>query len=312
LTNYSGAGGGGAGSAGANANANNGPRSGGSGVSSSISGSAVTYASGGTGGARSGSDYTPGNGTNGRGDGGDGAPCVAATDKDGARGGSGIVIISYVSALYPAPTYVPGVYGQAINFNNTLSAAGADPNCYATYDVSSFNLSSNSATMSLWLNSGLAYPGTAGTTPFYVNLQGASYNGLYTSGASSNITFRIGSRPINVGTQVTQTGVWSHHCAVFSNVGADTSNTTTTYYVNGSLVGSANNTVQSFTTLNLGCQNSGSDGALCSIDDVRLFKTALSADQVQTIYAAQGMPNQLSFSGTGTTYMNGTGTIRFT
>ena len=200
-------------------------------------------------------------------------------------------MISYTAALYPTPTYVTGKYGQAINFNNTLSPSGQDPNCYATYDVSSFNLSSNSAAMSLWLNSGLSYPGTSGTSPFYINLQGSSYNGLYTSGASSNISFRIGSRPIDVGTQPGQTGVWSHHCAVFSNVGAGSSNTITSYYVNGSLAGSANNTIQSLTTLNIGCQDSGSNGALCSIDDVRLFNQALTAAQVRAVYAAQGMPS---------------------
>jgi hypothetical protein len=51
------------------------------------------------------------------------------------------------------------------------------------------------------------------------------------------------------------------------------------------------------------------NGALCSIDDLRLFKTALTAAQVQTIYAAQGMPNQVNLGGSGTTSMRGAGTI---
>jgi hypothetical protein len=183
------------------------------------------------------------------------------------------------------------VYGQAINFNNTLSPAGADPNCYAIYDISAFNLTSNSTTMSLWLNSGLTYPGTTGTTPFYINLNGSSYNALFTSGASSNITCRIGSRPIDVGTWPGQTGVWAHHCVVFSNVGAAASNTITSYYLNGSLVGFANNNIQGFSSLNLGCQSSASNGALCSIDDIRIFNMPLTAAQVQAVYAARGMPS---------------------
>jgi hypothetical protein len=77
---------------------------------------------------------------------------------------------------------------------------------------------------------------------------------------------------------------------VFSNVGAGSSNTITYYYLDGSLIGTANNTVQNFTTMNLGCQGSGSNGALCSIDDVRIFNLPLTAAQVQAIYAAQGMP----------------------
>lgn len=201
-------------------------------------------------------------------------------------------MISYNAALYPAPTYVTGKYGQAINFNNTLSPSGQDPNCYATYDVSSFNLSSNSAAMSLWLNSGLTYPTTAGTTPFYINLQGAGYNALYSAPSTSNIAFRTGASPaVTVGNAAAQTSIWSHYCAVFSNVGAGSSNTITSYYVNGSLAGSANNTIQSLTTLNIGCQDSGSNGALCSIDDVRLFNQALTAAQVRAVYAAQGMPS---------------------
>jgi hypothetical protein len=184
------------------------------------------------------------------------------------------------------------VYRQAISFNNTLSAAGTDPNCYATYDVSDFNLSSNSAAMSLWLNSGLTYPTTAGTTPFYINLQGSAYNALYSAPSTSNIAFRTGASPaVTVGNVAAQTGSWNHHCAVFSNVGAGASNTISSYYVNGSLIGFANNTVQSLTALNLACQNSGANGALCSIDDVRLFNTTLTASQVQAIYAASGMPS---------------------
>ena len=196
-----------------------------------------------------------------------------------------------------APTYVTGIYRRAINFNNTLSPAGADPNCYVTYDVSSFSLSSNSTTVSLWLNSGLTYPTTAGTAPFYVNLQGANYNGLVTLSATSTILFRKGGAPVtNFGSVTAQTGVWQHHCMVFSNVGAvGTSNTFSSYYVNGSLIATANNTIQGFTTLNLGCQNSASNGALCSIDDVRLFNTPLTAMQVQAVYRAQGMPSRTVF-----------------
>jgi hypothetical protein len=295
-----GGGGGGAGGAGAAAGPTNDTRAaGGAGRAYSISGASVTYAQGGAGGSRGGT-ASGATGTTNAGDGGGGGDGNATTN--GGNGGSGIVVISYNAALYPAPTYVTGVYGQAINFNNTLSPADRDPNCYVTYDVSSFNLSSNSAAMSLWLNSGLAYPGTAGTTPFYINLQGGSYNCLYTSGASSNITCRVGSGPINVGTWPGRTGVWDHHCIVFSNVGAGASNTITSYYLNGSVIGSANNSIQTFTGLRLGCQNSVSDGALCSIDDLRLFNTALTAAQVQAVYAAQGMPSVTNWTGTSQSY----------
>jgi hypothetical protein len=288
-TGFSGAGGGGAGGVGVNqtdATTSSVGTAGGAGVVYPIS--VLTYGVGGRGGSRTGG--TSGAiGANNTGNGGGGAGTLAGAT--GGKGGSGRVLISYVSALYPAPTYVPGIYRQAINFNNTLAASGSDPNCYATYNVSSFNLSSNSTTMSLWLNSGLNYPVTSGTNPFYVNLQGGNYNGLYTESATSNISFRTGAAPaITVGNVAAQTGVWTHHCAVFSNIGAGSSNTITTYYANGSLIGTANNNIQSLTTLNIGCQDTGTNGALCSIDDLRLFNTVLTDSQVQSIYLARGMP----------------------
>jgi len=211
-------------------------------------------------------------------------------DSPGYVANMGTTVFTLLSQFFPL--YVTGKYGQAIKFNNILSPSGQTANSYATYDVSSLNLVANSSTMSLWLNSDLSYPTTAGTAPFYVNLQGSSYNGLLTLSATSTISFRKGTAPITtVGSVAAQTGVWQHHCVVFSNVGASASNTITSYYFNGSLVGFANNARQSFTSLNLGCQITGTNGALCSIDDVRLFNTALNATQVQAIYAAQGMPS---------------------
>ena len=299
-TGFSGAGGGGAGGVGVNqtdATTSSLGTAGGPGVSYSITGAAVTYGAGGKGGDRGGTATNGANGAANSGSGGGGAS--SATGATGGKGGSGRVVISYNAALYPAPTYVPGVYGQAINFTNTLSAAGASPNCYVTYDISAFNLSSNSGSMSLWLNSGLTYPTAAGTTPFYINLQGANYNALFSASSTSNIACRTGATPaVTVGNAAAQTSIWNHYCAVFSNVGAGASNTITTYYANGSLIGSANNTIQSFTTLNIGCQTSGSNGALCSVDDVRLFNTALSLAQTQAIYAARGMPGIWNFINT--------------
>jgi hypothetical protein len=214
------------------------------------------------------------------------------------------------SSIQSAPTYVTGIYGKAINFNNTLLASGTAANSYVSYNVSSFGLSSNSGTMSLWLNSGLTYPITSGFNPYYVSLQGATYYSFQTEQASSSISFHTGSSPSVIISNPGQTGVWNHYCAVFSNVGTTgASNTVSYFYFNGSLIGSGNTLSQAFTNLNLGATGSFLNGALCSIDDVRLFKTALTAAQVRTIYAAQGMPNQMSLSGSGTTSMTGTGTI---
>jgi hypothetical protein len=86
--NDAGGGGGGAGGAG-------GVYSGGTGLSSSISGSSITYAAGGT--SNSGST-----GTNGRGSGGGGL-----ASGSGSSGGSGVVIIRYPLDFTPGPTDTP-------------------------------------------------------------------------------------------------------------------------------------------------------------------------------------------------------------
>jgi len=214
-------------------------------------------------------------------------------------------------SLTSAPTYVTGIYGQAISFNNTLLVSGTSANSYVSYDVSSFGLSSNSGTMSLWLNSGLTYPITAGCNPYYIMLQGTTYYSFQTEASRlSNISFHTGSSPAVTISSLGQTGVWNHYCAVFSNVGTTgASNTASYFYFNGTLFGSGNTLSQAFTSLTLGSASSLLNGALCSIDDLRLFKTALTAAQVQTIYAAQGMPNQVNLGGSGTTSMRGAGTI---
>ena len=304
-----GGGGGGAGGAGAAAGGgDNNSAAGGAGLSNSISGAAVTYAAGGSGGSRNGTADGAA-GTTNRGNGGQGGD--GGSTSNGGNGGSGIVIISYVSALYPAPTYVDGIYGQAISFNNTLAASGSPANSYVTYNVTSFGLSSNSGTMSLWLNSGLTYPITVGTNPYYISLTGTTYYSFQTPASGlDKINFQTGSSPNVAIGSAGQTGVWNHYCAVFSNVGTTgASNTASYFYLNGSLVGNGNTLSQAFSGLYLGCNNGLTGGALCSIDDLRLFNTALSAAQVQTIYAAQGMPNQVNLGGSGTTSMRGSGTI---
>jgi len=199
------------------------------------------------------------------------------------------------TALQFAPTYITGIYRQAINFNNTLLASGTAANSYVTYDVSSLGFSSNSGAISLWLNSGLSFPIAAGQNPYYVSFTGTTYYSFQTEQSTSSISFHTGSSPSVAILNPGQTGVWNHYCAVFSNVGTTgASNTASYFYFNGSLIGSGNTLSQSFTSLSLGSASGLVNGALCSIDDLRLFKTALSATQVQSIYNAQGMPNQIN------------------
>ena len=300
-TQFSGAGGGGSGSAGTNASASGTtPVPGGSGTPNSISSVSVTYASGGTGGARSGT-YTPGAGTPNQGNGGDGAPAGSGTGVNGAVGGSGIVIISYASALYPAPTYVSGKYGQAISFNNQ-NASATFANSYVTYTLTSDT--SNSYSLSCWIKPLHAIPPTINPnyvvlrdTGGYYSIQNFATNSVAGFYANEGVTGGQGTTFSGLLT----TGKWDHHCFVLSNVGATSSNTIVTYYFNGTTQASGNvqrtNGFSTFSALDLGYRSGlANSGAWCSIDDLRLFNTALSAAQVQSIYNAQGMPSRCVFS----------------
>jgi len=89
----SGGGGGGATGNGGNGSASSGG-SGGAGLSSSISGSAITYGIGGNG-ARGNVATTGANGTTNRGNGGGAGGCSSGCGRAGGNGGSGIVILKY-------------------------------------------------------------------------------------------------------------------------------------------------------------------------------------------------------------------------
>ena len=308
----SGAGGGGAGSAGTDAPATSGstPIPGGSGYTSSISGAAVTYGSGGTGGARNGT-YTPGDGTANRGDGGDAGCNNGGVGQNGAAGGSGIVIVSYSAASF-APTFVSGEYRKAVSFNNQNAATTA-ANAYATYALTSGT--SNSYTVSCWINPLHAFPTTTLNPNYLVIRDTGGYYSIQTIAASSTSGF-YANEGVTGGQGTTfsgllTTGKWDHHCFVLSNVGATSSNTIVTYYLNGTTLGTGNvqrtNGFSTFSALYLGYRSgSTNSGAWCSLDDLRLYNGALNATQVQALYAANGVPPPVALGNlTGTSVSAG-------
>ena len=295
-TGSSGAGGGGAGGAGANQTNGNTSNSvgsaGGAGVSVPITG--LTYGAGGSGGDRT-NGGNGGAGTANRGNGGGGGD-GNGTINNGGKGGSGIVIISYPSVLYAVPTYVPGVFGQAISFDNSNAAATA-ANSYATYTLTSGT--SNSYSLSCWIKPLHAIPPTP--NPNYVVLRDTGGYYSLQNFASSSIAGFYANEGVSGGQGTTFSGLltvgkWDHHCFVLSNVGATSSNTIVTYYFDGTIQASGNiqrnNGFSNFSALELGYRSDiANSGAWCSIDDVRLFNTPLTASQVQTIY------NQNAFRG---------------
>ena len=217
--------------------------------------------------------------------------------------------VDYVTGLAPsnstfvptsiqfAPTYVPGIYGQAISFNNQ-NASATFANSYVTYTLTSDT--SNSYSLSCWIKPLHAIPPTINPnyvvlrdTGGYYSIQNFATNSVAGFYANEGVTGGQGTTFSGLLT----TGKWDHHCFVLSNVGATSSNTIVTYYFNGTTQASGNvqrtNGFSTFSALDLGYRSgSANSGAWCSIDDLRLFNTALSAAQVQSIYNQQGMPGR--------------------
>lgn len=98
------------GGGGGGANAAGSTTTGGAGLSSSITGSAVTYAAGGNGGIN-GQNAAGSDGTANLGNGGGGAAQADSTVRNGGNGGSGVVIIAYPDS-YPAPKSITGTYNE--------------------------------------------------------------------------------------------------------------------------------------------------------------------------------------------------------
>ena len=291
-TNLSGAGGGGAGGAGSNSVTSPAVAAGGIGSANSISGASVTYAKGGTGGDRFGS--IPTTATNGLGEGGGGAPAGTNLAIAGAQGGSGVVVIAYSAVLYPTPTYVAGKYKQAINFNNP---GGTSAN-YIGYTLTS-SFSPTNFTWAHWVNFGQIPALSTQTSVHFTDSLSSPTQIRITinpsvAGGSGIKPYIFNGTTYLLGPTLTQ-GVWYHFCGVLT---AGAGGSTATFYVNGVSQGSivlTNNQAAIINNMYVGSQ-AGSNGALCSIDDLRLYNTALTAAQVQSVYNQQGVPGRAVLS----------------
>ena len=272
-----------------------------------------TAGTGGLGGGGNGA--TSGNGQNGTANtGGGGGAGGSKTNGVLSNGGSGIVIVRYpiTMTLVGAPslqwpyngsnmdsvtnlgptstlgtqTYVPGAYGQAIYFNN--SATGGTPTSNVVYSLPSI-FTANNFTISTWIK---PYFNTA--SPFYFGNQHAL--GIYD--ANSGVSFNMNGTDnpyiyiinrANLGTGLAPNVAsltWFHNAVVFSNVGG--SIPTLSYYFNGNFIasrlygGSAGPT-SFLNTLTVGCVQNSLGGNF-AIQDLRLYNTALSPNQVTNIY----------------------------
>ena len=171
-------------------------------------------------------------------------------------------------------TYATGQFGNAAEFNGSSSKI-ALPNV--------INFSTGEHTISAWINTT-----STSVTRFISNL----YTGTVPDGSidfvwipasnSISVDFSIGgSNYTNTITGIS-TGQWYHIAATFVNNG------TCTAYLNGSSVDTViapSFTATAYQPLNLGYYERGNNYWSGSIDEVRIFDKALSAEDVATLYA---------------------------
>ena len=202
--------------------------------------------------------------------------------------GSGSTVFTLLNQFIPSP--VVGVYRQGVSFNNENAGTGA--NSYVTYSLSP-SFSPTSFTWAHWVNF-RQIPAQNIQFPLYFTDSLASSPfirvGLNPSGFTGNGTqpYMYNGTSYLLGPVMTQ-GVWYHFCVVLT---AGSGGSTATFYVNGTSYGSivlTNNQAATIDTMYVGSAST-SYGAMCSVDDLRLYNGALNATQVQALYAVNGVP----------------------
>jgi len=196
-----------------------------------------------------------------------------------------------------APTYLAGLYGrQAIYFNNSTFVSTA--NCSVRYSLSTYNLTSNNLTFTVWTNFS-AIPASFGLQ-YAIQM---SDSGNYILQVPSN-TIQVVAQAIIISGPVISAGSWVHSAVILSNVGMTSSNTSVTYLVNGIVRGTTSNVVRS-DTINIGnmyisISNGGNRPMWGLMQDLRIFNTALTPAQILSIYNESGSPMALQASLVGT------------
>jgi hypothetical protein len=195
-----------------------------------------------------------------------------------------------------------GKYGSSIVLSNP-GAPTTINNCIFYNATSGINIpfgGSNTSTICFWYKFLSAPGGTSDNTLVFLTYgQGSKTSYIFAKnpstaiGSYGNFAGAAAGIPNSGSSQVT-VGTWYH-------VAQTTTNTTQVLYVNGVQVGSRTYTAIEGNASNVwNCMSLGtyffgtnpSTGASAELDDLRVYRTALSAAQVQSIYQAQGMPSR--------------------
>jgi hypothetical protein len=210
----------------------------------------------------------------------------------------------YVSGLVPtsiggSPTYVAGKYIQGLNFPNSINTGTSNPTNNVVYTVS-LNATTG-FTFAFWVNFNvggifaqqiLSLANAAGSRVFWTYLNNS--NRLICGGTPGDLAFP---------TITLSTGIWYHIALVV--VGGNR-----TAYINGQSTTSATTFTGTAEKFSIGGDVWLSNfSAWCSYDDLRVYNSALSSSQIQSIYNQQGMPGRgTMFSNDRQIYVAPTGT----
>lgn len=196
--------------------------------------------------------------------------------------------VDYVTNLVPTttlgtPTYVSGKYGQAINFPNSTGTGGSMATNYSIYTVS-LN-SSTGYTFAFWVNFNIGGI-FAQVILSLANSSGVRIVNIYLNNANQIVSYDNGSN-LTVTSPTLNTGTWYH-------VAISITTSSRVLYLNGVGTSGTSTVTGTQTAFILGgdLPSQGSFSAWCSYDDLRIYNTALTATQVQSVYAQQGMPGR--------------------
>ena len=231
--------------------------------------------------------------------------------------GSGSVVFTLLGQFI---TYPSGKYGQGLSTINSLSAVTS----YLKYIPNSPITESTGFSISCWVN--LLQLPDSGYRMTFVNLANGTGIGqgvwlAYDRYGSGTFTIYYENTGVGFATAyynlTATTGTWYHVCGTIGKGSADV-------YVNGAkgTTVSYSTTGTSYSNIYVGCHVNGAPtpyiaGEMFSgtMDDLRIYNTALTAAQVQSVYSSQGAPAPSivmprpkyawDFNGTTTDYVSG-------
>jgi len=199
--------------------------------------------------------------------------------------GSGSVVFTLLGQFV---TYVPGKYNQALMIQNP--DAVNQLNTYLSYPLTNSISVDSGVTISCWVQ--IRKTPSSSERCVYTFNRGSNNPGLYLAYNASNNFYVV----LNNGTNVYIPSFPTISLNTWYNAIVVINNGTVSYYVNGTSYNAATYTPPSGVTLQTnfilgGTTNSAYQGNFI-IDDLRIYNTALTSTQVQSIYNQHGVPGR--------------------